>query len=83
MVLSVSSASVGEDLQRHEAVGAAARLVHRSEQVGRGEDVFERDLEEQLLGRELPVEPARDGIVIVAAARDRVLEDRRVRGQSR
>src|SRR5262245_8277374 len=56
--------------------------MRRAEQIRRLRQVLERKLEEQLLPRFSLRELAPDGVIIVAAVLDGVVEDRRVRRQA-
>jgi hypothetical protein len=71
---------IGRDLEADEAVAAAGRLVHRPQHVGGAADVFER---EAFVERHDAAVAGALGLlergVVVAAAGDRLLEDRRVR----
>ena len=78
------------DLERAEAVDAGGALVDRGEEVGGVAQVGERQLEEDplggrgadpLLGNRAAAELG-DLLVVGVAAGDRLVEDRRVRGQA-
>ena len=91
IVASASSASSGETSSEHEAVDPVGALVDVGEEVGGVAQVGERQLEEDPLvgvgadalaglggGADLG-----DLLVVGVAAGDRLVEDRRVRGQAR
>ena len=74
--------SIGRHLQAHEAVGAVGPVEHRAEEVRGALHVVDGERLEHLVDA-LPLERQRpDGRVVVVAARDRLLEDGRVRGDS-
>ena len=71
------------DLEADEAVATRRSLEHRQEQVGRVTDVTDGDrLVDLLRGLSLGGERVQLGVV-VAARRDRLLEDRGIRGEPR
>src|SRR5262249_49240413 len=65
------------------AVHATGSVVNWPKEVRRLSDILQRELEEQLLPRLALRELALDRAIVVAAVLDRVIEDRRVRGQPR
>src|SRR5215467_17 len=71
------------DFQRHPAVHATGSIVNRPKEIRRLFDILQRELEEQLLPRFALRELALDRAIVVAAVLDRVVEDRRIRGQPR
>ena len=77
-------AVVGEqrrDFERDPAVDTAARVVNRPEQVGGLRQVCQREFEEDALVRQAARAEALDRVVVEPAAANRIVEDRRVRGQ--
>lgn len=68
-------------IARATAVNAAGRVVHRSEQVVRALQVFEGEFEEQALTRLTFARLAADRLIVEVGLADRLLEDRRVRGE--
>jgi hypothetical protein len=76
---------VGEprrNLERDPAVDTVRPLPDREELVGRATQVVDRELEERLLAGGAAAGAAEDALVVGAAARERVGEDRRVRRQA-
>src|SRR5258708_6129889 len=69
------------DFQRNPTVDAAGSVINQPEQVRRLRKVVQREFEEQLLPRLALCDLALDGVVVVAAVLDRVIEDRRIRCQ--
>src|SRR5262249_9930687 len=57
--------------------------VRRREEVARLPDVLDRERVEDVVGALVLGHEARDRVVVVGALRDRLLEDRRVRGETR
>ena len=70
----------GLDLERHEAVGVARLLPDRAQHVAAELHVEHRDLVVDLSCRQPLPGQLGDLLVVVARAEDRLLEDRRVRG---
>ena len=68
-------------LQRHPAVHAVGAVVDRAEQIGGPREILERQLEEQRLAGLALVQLFADRGVVGAAVLDRVVEDRRIRGE--
>ena len=73
----------GRDLQRHPAVHAVGLVVDRPEQIGGLPQVLQPQLEEQRLARLAFLQFLADGVVVVVAILDGVVEDRGVRGEPR
>src|SRR5213076_2472788 len=73
----------GGDLERDPAVDTVRRLVDGPEEIGGAGQILERELEEELLAGEPRRGLLADGRVVVVAVLDRVVEDRRVRGEPR
>ena len=75
---------VGEQrrhLERHPAVDGVGPVPDRPEQIGRPGEVVEREVEEDRLARPALLEIGQDRSVVRRAVLDRLIEDRRVRGQ--
>ena len=70
------------DLQGCEAVCAAGVFVHGPEQVRGGLDVLDGERFERVLRREAGFRVGDQGVVVVVARRNSLLEDRGVRGQA-
>src|SRR5213078_1643762 len=69
------------DLERDPAVDAVGAAVNVAEQIGGVAQVLEREREEQLLAGGALLEQALDRVLVGVGAADRLVEDRRVRGQ--
>ncbi len=70
------------DLQRDETVNAVGALVHGGEEVGGGAQVGDRELEEEILGRARRGAVTGDLLIVGVAGGDRLVEDRRVGGET-
>ena len=74
---------VGRALEGDEPVAPGARVVGGAQQVGGAADVLERELEEQLLRvTDTGGDRGAKLVVVAVGARDRLGEDRRVRGRA-
>src|SRR6185436_4871448 len=73
----------GGDLERDPAIDTISSRMDRPEEIGGAGQVLDGELEEKLLTRETRRGLLADRRVVVVAVLDRVVEDRRVRGEPR
>ena len=73
---------IGIDLDRDEAVDAVGPLPHRPQEIAGALDVLDREREEDLLRVVGALELGAKLLVVPVAGRERLLEDRRVRGHA-
>ena len=72
----------GRNLQTDETIPARATIVHRSKNVGGSLNILTGQSVENLLGTGALLRVRADGGIVIIAARDRLLENGRVGGQS-
>src|SRR5271165_6960960 len=70
-------------LERDPSIHSCGTLMNRTEQIGGAGEILQCDLEEQVLTGLARPHPLADTGVIAGTVLDRLIEDRRVRGQSR
>ena len=72
----------GRDLERHPAVDAVGELVDRPEEVGGLPEVLDGQVKEKCLAGFAFPKFLEDGVVVVMAVLERMIEDGGVRGEA-